>query len=48
MWIRSKSRSPFAVKIYLGAMNVIFGEPLDENTVTIVCYLNSKFNNKSI
>ena len=34
MWIRFKSRSQFAIKIYLGGVNAVSGEPMIENAAT--------------
>lgn len=34
MWIRFEGRSQFAVKIYIGGVNVISGEPSTENMAT--------------
>ncbi|OAX84352.1 hypothetical protein ACJ72_01268 [Emergomyces africanus] len=34
MWIRFESRSQFAVKVYVGGVNIISGEPSTENMAT--------------
>ena len=48
MWIRFDSRHRFAIKVHLGGVNAISGEPMDENTATKLRRLNSMANNKSI
>lgn len=36
MWIRFKSRSIFAIKIHVGGVNAISGEPASENAATML------------
>jgi len=36
MWIKFKSKRPFAIKIYAGGVNAVSGEPLHENLATMV------------
>jgi len=40
MWIRFESRSIFAIKIYVGGVNAISGEPAIENAATMLRRLN--------
>lgn len=48
MWIRFKSKSPFAIKVYLGGVNVVSGEPMVENAATRFRRLNLVGNQKSV
>ena len=36
MWIKFQAKTPFAVKIYVGGVNVVSGEPLTENVATVL------------
>lgn len=48
MWIRFKSKFPFAVKVYLGGVNAVSGEPMVENAATKFRRLNLLGNQKSV
>lgn len=48
MWIRFKSHNRFAIKIYLGGVNAISGEPAVENAATKLRRLSLIANNKSV
>ena len=48
MWIRFKSYQCFAIKIHLGGVNAISGEPMIENAATKLRRLNSMANKVSI
>lgn len=36
MWINFQSATPFAIKIYLGGVNAISGEPVNETSETLM------------
>ena len=48
MWIRFKSSNQFAIKIYVGGVNAVSGEPLIENAATIFRRQKLKAEGKSI
>ncbi|KAL8942161.1 MAG: hypothetical protein Q9216_001808 [Gyalolechia sp. 2 TL-2023] len=48
MWINFASKFPFAVKVYLGGVNAISGEPFQENSATTLHRLTKIANNESI
>src|SRR3954452_9361579 len=48
MWINFESSRPFAVKVYLGGVNAISGEPQLETTETIERQKKKLASNKSI
>lgn len=48
MWIRFQSKCPFAIKVYLGGINAVSGEPMVENAATKFRRLNLLGNDKSI
>ena len=35
MWIKLTSREPFAIKIYVGGVNAVSGEPVRETKTTM-------------
>ena len=47
MWIRFKSLAPFAINLP-GGVNAVSGEPMVENTATMLRRLNLESNDKSI
>ena len=48
MWINFESRSQFAIKIYLGGVNAVSGEPMIENAATQLRRQKLKADGKSI
>ena len=48
MWIRFNSPARFAINIYLGGVNAVSGEPLVENTATVLRRINLKSCKKSL
>lgn len=48
MWIRFKSSNQFAIKIYVGGVNAVSGEPLIENAATMFRRQKLKAEGKSI
>ena len=48
MWIRFQSASQFAIKIYLGGVNAVSGEPMIENVATQLRRQKLKAEGKSI
>ena len=48
MWINFNSRSQFAIKIYLGGVNAVSGEPMIENAATQLRRQKLKADGKSI
>lgn len=40
MWVRFESRYPFAIKLYVGGVNAVSGEPARETEVTMMRRLN--------
>lgn len=48
MWIKFESKEPYAVKIYVGAVNAVSGEPAAETAATRLRRHNLLSRNKSI
>ena len=48
MWINLNSKKRFAIKIYIGGVNTVSGEPMIENSATRLRRLERIANNKSV
>ena len=48
MWINFESRKPFAIKIFLGGINAVSGEPIKDDHATVLRRLTKLAKNDSI
>ena len=48
MWVSFRARAPFAIKMFLGGINAVSGEPLTETSATLVRRLTLLSKDKSV